>query len=203
MARPRVHDDDATMDAARRLVLEGGGAATTAAISARSGAPIGSLYHRFGSRADLLAELWVRTVRRFQAGLLEAVGSSRPGLSRAVAAAGWVISFASRCPDDARLLLICRREELLGTALGAMHAAELRDLNRPVESLIRQIADEIYGQHDETTTETVLLAVMDLPYAAVRRHLRAGTDPAAHRDQVLAGVRAILAAQLAPTGSSR
>ena len=71
MARPRLHGDDAVLDAARDVVLEAGsGAATTAAVSARSGAPVGSLYHRFGSRDRLLAELWLRTVRRFQDGLL-------------------------------------------------------------------------------------------------------------------------------------
>ncbi len=55
---------------------------TTAAVSVRSGAPTGSLYHRFGSRAAMVAELWVRTIRRFHAFLFEATSDVEPGLPR-------------------------------------------------------------------------------------------------------------------------
>ena len=51
MAPPRKHETDVILDAARALVLEGGPrAASVAAIAAASGAPAGTLYHRFGNR---------------------------------------------------------------------------------------------------------------------------------------------------------
>ena len=59
------------MDAAMRLVAEGGpNAATVAGIAGALGAPVGSIYHRFKSRDLLLARLWIRTVKRFQVGFL-------------------------------------------------------------------------------------------------------------------------------------
>ncbi len=196
MPRPRIHHDDVALDAARALLLQGGtGAATTAAISSASGAPTGSIYHRFGSRNDLLAELWVRTIKRFQFGLVEATSGVDPGLPRALAAADWVITFASEYPEDARLLMCCRREELLGQAVpGTEHANALKKLNRPIEALARQIADETIGTHDKEAMETILLAMMDVPYGSVRRHLRGGTDPSEYRLQILDAVRAIVTA---------
>jgi AcrR family transcriptional regulator len=65
MAPKAVHAKDAILDAARGLVLERGVQhATVSAISEESGAPVGSLYHHFGSRDDLVAELWVRSDAR-------------------------------------------------------------------------------------------------------------------------------------------
>jgi AcrR family transcriptional regulator len=199
MGRPRLHIDQETHDAARELVISGGaGAATTAAISSASRAPVGSLYHRFGSRSGLLAELWIRAVKRFQAGLELACAGAGPGIDRAMSGAGWVLDFAAEQPDDARLLLLFRREELTGgpVAPGSARAIELKTLNHPVRALLTQITYEVFGTVDERSLETATLAVMDLPYAAVRRHLHAGSDPARFRTEILAAVRAILVSAL-------
>lgn len=194
MPRPRIHRDDDTLDAARGLFLDGGSVAvTTAAISEASGAPMGSLYHRFGSRQDLLIELWLRTVRRFQQGLLDACDQAGPGTPRALAAAEWVLRFAHEHADDARLLLQCRREELLGgPALTDEQATALATLNEPIVALVRRLAREVFGSTGAAAVEGISLAVVDLPYAAVRRHLRAGTDPYRHRARILAAVGAVL-----------
>ncbi|MET0995380.1 MAG: TetR family transcriptional regulator, partial [Mycobacterium sp.] len=48
MAPPRKHETDVILDATRALVLaEGPRAASVAAIATASGAPAGTLYHRF------------------------------------------------------------------------------------------------------------------------------------------------------------
>ena len=73
MAPPRKHGTDVILDAARTLVLDGGPrAASVAAIAKVSGAPAGTLYHRFGSRDGILAAAWLRALERFQARALTA-----------------------------------------------------------------------------------------------------------------------------------
>jgi AcrR family transcriptional regulator len=67
------------LDVARDLLLEGGAhGATVEAISRASGAPTGSIYHRFGSRDELVTRLWMRAVRRSQAAFLEALDLGDP-----------------------------------------------------------------------------------------------------------------------------
>ena len=63
MAPPRKHETDVILDAARDLVLRGGPrAAGVAAIAEASGAPVGTLYHRFGNRDGILSAIWLRIV---------------------------------------------------------------------------------------------------------------------------------------------
>jgi AcrR family transcriptional regulator len=61
MARPELHRADRILDSARELVLEGGArAATIDGIVSASGAPKGSIYHRFATLNELLASMWLR-----------------------------------------------------------------------------------------------------------------------------------------------
>ena len=79
MARPQRHSTDAILDAARELVLDGGArAATMDGVVAASGAPKGSIYHRFSTLEDLLAAMWLRAVRRSQAAFLAALDDPDP-----------------------------------------------------------------------------------------------------------------------------
>jgi AcrR family transcriptional regulator len=201
MARPRLHDDDTILDAARDLLVTGGPeATTTAAISSASGAPVGSLYHRFGSRAQLFAEVWMRTVSRFQAGLIAAASNGSP-LERALAAADWTIEFAVRHPDDTRLLLQARREELFaegaagaGGELPAHLRQSLATLNQPVATLFGGLAADLFGTATPEQMELLTIAVIDVPYAIVRRHLGLRSTSQIHRDLVATTVRTLLKA---------
>ena len=68
MARPRTHDIDSLLDAAERLLaVNGSSAVTVRALARATGAPSGTLYHAFGSRADLLGRMWLRAAERFLA----------------------------------------------------------------------------------------------------------------------------------------
>lgn len=194
MSRPRRHDDDRVLDATRELLLERGPRATSIrAIAARSGAPSGSLYHRFGSRDGIVAEAWTRAVRRFQVGFLAALEHPEPG-SAAADAAAWTFDFATRHPADARLLLAFRREDLLDADLPAELRAELRDLNLPIVEAVRGLARRLGVGRDarDAAPEQVLFAVVDLPYAAVRRHLLGGGLPARLRADLRATARLIV-----------
>lgn len=87
MPRPELHATDDILDAARDLIIEHGlRAATVAAIASESGAPVGSIYHRFGSIDQLLAEIWLRAARRSQELFIERAQGSGPAVERAVAA---------------------------------------------------------------------------------------------------------------------
>lgn len=191
----RTHSEDAILGAVRDLLLEAGPrGVTTAAVSVRSGAPTGSLYHRFGSRAAMVAELWVRTIRRFHAFLFEATADAEPGLPRALAFGQAVVTFAARHPEDARLLLIASREELARDSnLPSELTEELATLNQPVEELARQLCRELYGRVTPAGVERVVLAVVGLPYTAVRRRLLQNRSPDGLWPLVEQGARAILA----------
>ena len=89
MAPPRKHQTDAILDATRALVLaEGPRAASVGAIAKASGAPAGTLYHRFASRNGILAAAWLRALERFQRRALDAAVlgemavNSRDGVGR-------------------------------------------------------------------------------------------------------------------------
>jgi len=66
MPRPRVHTDEAVLDAVEELLVEHGRAQlTTRALAERSGASNGSIYHAFGSLETVVAAAWLRRAREF------------------------------------------------------------------------------------------------------------------------------------------
>jgi AcrR family transcriptional regulator len=181
------------LDAARELLLESGaGGATVEAIADLSGAPTGSIYHRFGSRDGLVTRLWMRAVYRSQASFLAALEREDPRAA-ALAAAQSILEFCDQNPADARLLVSFRREDLIRTAPSGQLAEELEKLNRPVETAVVALARRLHGRATRATLNRTLLAVFDLPYGAARRYLTAGTKlPAGLRDDLARAVTAVL-----------
>lgn len=162
------------LDAARDLLLQdGSGSATMEAIADASGAPTGSIYHRFGSRDELIARLWMRAVYRSQASFVAAL-ERQDAKDAAVAAAMSIIDFCEEHPADAQLLVSFRREDLVRTAAEGPLAEELEELNRPVERAVVDLARRLYGRRTRAALDRTLLAVFDLPYGAARRYLIAG-----------------------------
>jgi AcrR family transcriptional regulator len=168
MAPPRKHETDVILDAARAIVLtDGPRAASIAAIAKSSGAPAGTLYHRFGNRDGILAAAWLRSLERFQTLALAATGDT--ALESAVAMAVSAVEFARKWPDDARLLLTIRPSDLLdgpGDEFGKTLAA----MNRPLVERVELIARELHGHSDVRTVAAVSRAIVDLPYAVVKRY---------------------------------
>lgn len=202
MPRPRLHTTDGILDAARDLVLERGArAATVDRIVARSGAPKGSVYHRFGTLDDLLAAMWLRAVRRVQTRSFAALEHDDP-VEAAVGAALALHDFARSDPADARLLAAIRREDLLGGAEDPELVRALREVNRPLAEATKLLARRLYGRASRAAIERTLTAVSDLPQGAIRRHLIEGRPlPPSLRPQLEAAVRAALAA--APVSYAR
>jgi AcrR family transcriptional regulator len=191
VAPPRKHETDVILDAARALVLAGGPrAASVAAIATSSGAPAGTLYHRFGNRDGILAAAWLRALERFQARAMAAEADTPAETAVAMAVAG--INFARKLPQDARLLLTIRPADLLDGEPDASFQKTLAAMNAPLIKRIRELARQLYGSSDARCIDAVARAVSDLPYAVVRRHAHDEPMPSWLEADVAASARAVL-----------
>jgi AcrR family transcriptional regulator len=193
VAPPRKHDTDRILDAARALVLrDGPRAASVAAIARESGAPVGTLYHRFSSRDGVLAAAWLRALEGFQRRALAAAAHPDP-LEAAVAMASSQVSFAEAQPEDARLLLTVRRDDLLDADPDDRFRARLDAINEPLEATLTELTRSLRGRADARARDAVTRAVVDLPNAAIRRYARdGGRLPSWLERDVAAAVRRLL-----------
>jgi AcrR family transcriptional regulator len=194
VAPPRKHETHVILDATRALVLAGGPrAASVAAIAQSSGAPAGTLYHRFGNRDGIVAAAWLRALERFQARAL-AAGSeaSAEALDAATAMAVAAISFARELPQDARLLLTIRPTDLLDGEPEPSFQQTLAAMNAPLAVRMNELAERLYGGRDQRQIDAVNRAVADLPYAVVRRHAHDEPMPSWLEADVAASARAVL-----------
>jgi AcrR family transcriptional regulator len=194
MGRPPEHDVDRLLDAAAQIAAAEGGAGVSAAAVARAaGAPSGSLYHRFENRAFLLAELWLRTVSRFQAGVVKALAGEDP-VEACVAAARHVVAWSRENPREARIL-----QQGPGEFGRSSWSPELRrrerSAARELEASLRETAASLDAGSDDAALQRVLLVVVDLPQASVKRALSTGRGriPAGTEELVEESARALLA----------
>jgi AcrR family transcriptional regulator len=191
VAPPRKHETDVILDAARALVLAGGPrAASVAAIATASGAPAGTLYHRFGNRDGILTAAWLRALEGFQARAMAAEADTPAETAVAMAVA--CISFARELPEDARLLLTIRPADLLDGEPDAAFQRTLAAMNGPLNERIGTLARQLYGSSDPRSVDAVARAVADLPYAVVRRHAHDEPMPSWLEADVAASARAVL-----------
>lgn len=182
MGRAARFTAEQILDAAVAVVGRSGPAgATIGAIAGDLGAPVGSVYHRFASRDLLLARLWLRTVDRYQQGFLAALDGGD-----ATAAALHTPRWCRAHPAEARVLLLYRREDL-----AARWPEELgEELARANAGLAAAVERFCAGRHSATRAA---FALVDVPYAAVRRHVAAGRTPPAEVDGLIAETcRAVL-----------
>ncbi|HJT96533.1 MAG TPA: TetR/AcrR family transcriptional regulator [Mycobacterium sp.] len=162
MARPARYSVDELLDAAAALLAADGPAAVTmAAVARATGAPSGSMYHRFPTRAVLCGELWMRTEDRFHAGFASALSSSDDPQARCVAGARYTVQWCRDHPVEAQVLLagadsLCLADwpEDLGT--------RRRRLHRKLRRLLADLPAD---------ADRVNAALIDIPYAVVRRQL--------------------------------
>jgi AcrR family transcriptional regulator len=196
--RPQRHPVDKILDVSRDLVLsEGARGVTVDRIVAVSGAPKGSVYHRFSSVNDLLATMWLRGVRRSQARFLEPLAAGGDPMPAAVAAGLAIHDFAKENPADARLLAALRREDLVGEVSDPALVAELKQVNDQLRAAVSALARRLYGRATRDAVERTSCGVIDLPQGAIRRHLVAGAEiPRGVRSQLVAAIPAALCGRL-------
>jgi AcrR family transcriptional regulator len=195
VAPPRKHQTDVILDATRALVLaDGPRAASVAAIAKASGAPAGTLYHRFGNRNGVLTAAWLRALKRFQSRAMAA--ETDAALETAIAMALAAVRFARELPEDARLLLTIRPSDLLDGEPDAQFRDTLATMNAPLIERVGELAQKLYGRRDSRTVDAVTRAVVDLPYAIVRRHAHDEQMPSWLEADAEAAVRALLTGSL-------
>lgn len=183
MARPPRFDTEQLLDAAVRLAATGGPTAVTmSAVAQAVGAPSGSLYHRFAGRTALLAEVWLRTVERFQDGYHAALGSDSDPRRAAGAAARHVVGWSREHPDQAALLLY-GPDDFGRAEWSEEHTRRADSGNQRVLASLEALAEAL-GATGEQGLDRVALALVDLPLSVVRRHLRAGTPLPPHAEDL-------------------
>lgn len=183
MARPPRFDTDQFLDAAVRLAAASGPAGVTmSAVAQGVGAPSGSVYHRFPGRTALLAQVWLRTVERFQEGYFAAIGAEGDAWSAGRAAARHVIAWSRAHPNEAALLLY-GAEDFGRADWSEEHVHRADRGNRRVRATLDSLARGL-GAEGARARERVTLAVVDLPLSVVRRHLRAGLPLPAHAEDL-------------------
>jgi len=175
MGRPPRHSADDFVDAAIRLFAEGGVRALTMnAVAREISAPSGSIYHRFPDRAALLAAVWFRTTGDFQRGYLDVLGDPVTPAS-AVDAAVWIVDWCRTHLSEAVVLQAGVRAfepdewaEAVRTDLAVRDENSKRDIDRAIRLLAKTSGRPV---------DQIAFALLDLPLAAVRRHLLAGEVP--------------------------
>ncbi|MDA8370764.1 MAG: TetR/AcrR family transcriptional regulator [Nocardiopsaceae bacterium] len=186
MPQPVKHSADAMLDAARDLVLDGGPSAASArAVSLATGAPSGSVYHRFPRRDDLVAAAWLRAQDRFLAAYLGEL--EQPDADAGVNAAVAVVTWSRDDPMDAALLLRYALRDLLGGKVSAALSERAEANRRRLETAVTRFATAAGRPLAEVT-----LAVVDLPYAVARRVLRERRPPAQEEISALRRAAALL-----------
>jgi len=180
MGRKAHFKHDEFIDAAMRMVAEKGpGALTVSALAISMKAPIGSVYHRFSSRDVLLALLWLRIVESFQRGFLESL--EHDGLSAALYTVEWVREH----PDEARVLLLHRREELVSGPWPEHLKEDAARLSQEMDAGIRSFARKQFGSLSDEALRRAVFALTDVPLAALRLHVERGDQPPGFVDQLV------------------
>lgn len=163
--------------AATRLAADGGPEAVTiGAISAATGAPVGSIYHRFESRDLLVAEMWLSTIERFQLGYLTLLGD-QPTMHSGLLAALHIPAWVREHPTEARILVLHRQQDFIGPRWPDSLSARARDLNIGAMARITAFARAVLGSDGKPAVARATYALASAPTGAVQSYVAARQRP--------------------------
>ncbi len=181
MGRQAKFNKEQFLEAALDIVAKRGpAAATVSAIARKLDAPIGSVYHRFPSRDILLATLWIRIIESYQGEFLEVLRRGS-GVEAALFGVHWVREH----PNEARVLMLYRREELISGVWPDEVRKRAKELAEEIDQGIRAFTRELLGRANRNTLRRIRFAMVDVPFAAVLRHLQAGESPPGIVDELV------------------
>src|SRR4051812_42251010 len=173
MSRPAHFTAEAFVDAAISLVADGGpGAATLQAIARKVGGPTGSIYHRFESRAAILATAWIAIHGDF-AKRIETALDRGGALLAALAIPEW----ARRDPARARFLLLNDPSSLIGGTPPEALETEIARQEQALEDSFQSHLQAAIGPGQALDAESLARArflIFDAPIGLTCPHLAAG-----------------------------
>ncbi len=149
------------------LAASGGPAAVTmTAVADAAHAPSGSLYHRYKSRAELLADVWLTSVELFQRDFSAFAESAEdPG-----EVAAFVVRWARENRPQATVLAAHHASEFLTDEVAARRAKQARAVTKGLAAL----ALRYMGASDAAALRRAVFAFSTVPLAALREPLRSG-----------------------------
>jgi AcrR family transcriptional regulator len=193
VGRKALYGREQIARAALELVsTRGPQAVTVADIANEIGAPTGSIYHRYSSREQLLAELWMDVVEGFQRELVEALAPA-VDVDGAVHAAQLMTRWTREHMREARLLLLYRRQDFMGEAWPAELVARAKALEPQIGAALKGFARRVLGKWDANTLIRVRFALLDAPFGAIKPYVQKNGPLPPILDELIAKtVRAVL-----------
>lgn len=187
----RAHISDAELlAAAARVAARLGPARTTInAVAKEAGVPVGSVYHRVPSRAALLAEVWIAAAQGFGSEFLKALAAA-DALPAAAEAALVTPRFTRANHAGGVVLLAHRRDDFLDGAPEKSRARAARlaaDLQEGLTHAARRLLPA-----DKRGRERLTVALIGIPYGAVRVFLPQAVPPPALDPVIAAAAKAAL-----------
>jgi AcrR family transcriptional regulator len=181
---PKFDEERILAVAGRLMAAHGPSGATIGAIAQSVGAPTGSIYHRFASRDVLLATVWLRAAAAFQDAVFERLAGAAPR-EAGLAAALYMAERVREHPREARLLLLHRREDFVDRGWPATFHRRATQLAQQIESELHAFSRRLCGREDASTVRMVAYAVIEAPFAAIRRHVAANESPPPYVDLLI------------------
>ncbi len=168
------------IEAAIGIIAEKGlSALTIAALSKRTKSPVGSVYHRFSSRDELLGELWLAIVEPFQKEYLKRINVD--GLEAALYGLKWVREH----PNEARVLLLHKREDFISGKWPIELKERARILTEKLNETMRLFIQKQFGRLTRETIDRTRYVLDDAPGGIIRRYLEEGKIPAESVEQII------------------
>lgn len=193
MPRPAKFTYEAILNAASEIVAaRGPAAATMGEIAAKVGAPSGSLYHRFHSRDELLGRLWLQKAAFFQNAFARAL--DQDDARRAAVEAALSLPRTVRADfEGARIMLLHRREDFMSDGWPKPMQEEAARLGKQIRDVMSEFTSRLFNVDTKAARLMTSFAILDVPFAAVRRYVGANEVPPPRVDRLIAAaVNAIL-----------
>jgi AcrR family transcriptional regulator len=191
--RPAKFTYEAILNAASEIVAaRGPAAATMGEIAAKVGAPSGSLYHRFHSRDELLGRLWLQKAAFFQNAFARAL--DQDDARRAAVEAALSLPRTVRADfEGARIMLLHRREDFMSDGWPKPMQEEAARLGKQIRDVMSEFTSRLFNVDTKAARLMTSFAILDVPFAAVRRYVGANEVPPPRVDRLIAAaVNAIL-----------
>jgi AcrR family transcriptional regulator len=185
MGRPARYDGADIVAGAKEISVDiGPQKLTVAAVARRTGVPVGSIYHRYASRDEILAAVWLDLVEEFQARFLAALEAD-DAVEAGLDAVRDVVAWVRRHPREARLLLLHRREDFAAERWPASYRRRAEGLATRAAASMSRYTARLTGRSGAAALRHVRFALVDLPTATLKRDIEAGERPTPSTERLL------------------